>query len=200
MKRRDFLTKSTAAAGLASSTKLLVPLEAAQSAGPKSAQTAAKAPSAHQEIRSAEYLQRVRRDEFLPKPPAFRESSGSIKISPMPLAERIRRNVVPRHGFCSISPAGDALLISGNGAMSIETACDPYSEQIVFRHESLFTPHKRPFEAPKIAGIFPQVRQMLLDGKYHDAARLGYEEWHKTTIVRSGFGGGAGFSMHLEYT
>ena len=46
---------------------------------------------------------------------------------------------MPRRGFCSISPASDALLISGNGAMSIETACDPYSEQIVFRHESLFT-------------------------------------------------------------
>ena len=200
MKRRDFLTKGTAAAGLAGSTKLLKPLEAAQGAAPKPAQSAAKAPSAHQEIRSAEYLRRARQDKYLPKPPAFRESSGPIPVSPMPLAERIRRNVVPRRGFCSISPASDALLISGNGSMSIETACDPYSEQIVFRHESLFTPHKRPFEAPKIAGIFPQVRQMLLDGKYHDAARLGYEEWHKTTIAGGGFGGGgAGFSMHLEY-
>ncbi len=200
MKRRDFLTKGTAAAGLAGSTKLLNPLEAAQSAAPKPAQSAAKAPAAHEEIRSAEYLQRAKQDKYLPKPPAFRESSGPIPVSPMPLAERIRRNVVPRRGFCSISPASDALLISGNGSMSIETACDPYSEQIVFRHESLFTPHKRPFEAPKIAGIFPQVRQMLLDGKYHDAARLGYEEWHKTTIAGGGFGGGgAGFSMHLEY-
>ena len=200
MKRRDFLTKGTAAAGLAGSTKLLKPLEAAQGAAPKPAQSAAKAPSAHEEIRSADYLRRAKQDKYLPKPPAFRESSGPIPISPMPLAERIRRNVVPRRGFCSISPASDALLISGNGAMSIETACDPYSEQIVFRHESLFTPHKRPFEAPKIAGIFPQVRQMLLDGRYHDAARLGYEEWHKTTIAGGGFGGGsAGFSMHLEY-
>ncbi len=41
---------------------------------------------------------------------------------------------------------------------------------------------------------------MLLDGKYHDAARLGYEEWHKTTIAGGGFGGGGtGFSMLLEY-
>ena len=50
--------------------------------------------------------------------------------------------------------------------------CDPYSEQIIFRHESMFVPHK-PFEAPNIAGIFPQVRQMMLDGKYHEAAKLG---------------------------
>ena len=175
MKRRDFLSKGTVAAGLAGSTSLLKPLDAAQSAAPKPAQSSAKAPTTHKEIRSAEYLERVRKDELLPKPPALRESGGPIPLSPMPLAERIRRNVVPRHGFCSISPANDALLISGNGAMTIETACDPYSEQIVFRHENLFTPHKRPFEAPKIAGIFPQVRQMLLDGKYHDAARLGYE-------------------------
>ena len=200
MKRRDFLSKGTVAAGLAGSTSLLKPLDAAQSAAPKPAQSSAKAPTTHKEIRSAEYLEWVRKDELLPKPPALRESGWPIPLSPMPLAERIRRNVVPRHGFCSISPANDALLISGNGAMTVETACDPYSDQIVFRHENLFTPHKRPFEAPKIAGIFPQVRQMLLDGKYHDAARLGYEEWHKTTIAGGGFGGGGtGFSMLLEY-
>ena len=63
---------------------------------------------------------------------------------------------MPRRGFCSFTPGSDVLL-SGNGAMSIETACDPYSEQILFRHESLFTPHK-PSEAPNIAGIFPQVK------------------------------------------
>ena len=103
MKRRDFLTKGTAAAGLAGSTELLKPLEAAQSAAPKPAQSAAKAPSAHEEIRSADYLRRAKQDKYLPKPPAFRESSGPIPVSPMPLAERVRRNIVPRRGFCSIS-------------------------------------------------------------------------------------------------
>ena len=38
----------------------------------------------------------------------------------------------------------------------------------------------RPAEAPNIADIFPQVRQMLLDGKYHEAARFAYEKWHET--------------------
>ena len=192
MKRRDFLAKGTAVVGLAGSAELVPPLVADQSGASKR--------SAQEEIRSAEYLRRAKQDNFLPKPPASPESSGPVPISPMPLPERIRRNIVPRRGFCSLSPAADALLISGNGAMTIETACDPYSEQIVFRHESLFTPHRRPFEAPNIAGIFPRVRQLLLEGKYHDAARLGYEEWHKTTIVGGGFGGfGTGFSMHLEY-
>ena len=117
----------------------------------------------------------------------------------MPLAERVQRKIVPQRGFCSVSPATDALLISGNGAMSIDSACDPYTEQIAFRHESLFTPHKRPFEAPNIAAIFPKVRQMLLDGKYHDAARLGYDEWHKTAIAGGMRMGGGGFSMRVEY-
>ncbi len=187
MKRRDFLTKGTAVAGLVSSAKLVPPLMADQSGAPKPAPAAARAKVAQE-------------DKFLPKPPVVRESSGPVPVSPMPLAERIRRKIVPRRGFCSIAPASDALLISGNGAMSIEMSCDPYAEQVVFRHESLFTPRKRPFEAPKIANIFPQVRQMLLDGKYHDAARLGYEEWHKTTIAGGGFGaGGAGFSMRLDF-
>jgi len=201
VKRRDFLTKGTVAAGLASSTKLLPPLAAAQSSAPKPAQAAAKTSVAQEEIRSVEYLQRAKRDKFLPKPPAFRESDGpaGVPVSPMPLAERIRRKIVPRRGFCSIAPGSDALLISGNGPMNIEMPCDPYSEQILFRHESLFMPHRRPFEAPKIANIFPQVRQMLLDGKYHEAAKLGYDEWHKTSIGGGGFSAGAAFSMRLDF-
>jgi hypothetical protein len=195
LNRRGFIKKSAIAAGLAGSVE--TPPALAQSDG-RSQQTTGAPPA---DNRSADYLRRVRRDELLPKPPAIRDSSGTeVKISPMPLAVRVQRKIVPRRGFCSISPASDALLLSGNGAMSIDTACDPYSEQITFRHESLFTPHRRPFEAPKIASVFPQVRQMLLDGKYHEAARLGYDEWHKTAISGGmGMGGGAGFSMRVEY-
>ena len=122
-----------------------------------------------------------------------------MKISPMPLAERIKRKIVPRRGFCSITPAADALLISGNGPINIDMTCDPYSEQVVFRHESVFVPHK-PFEAPNIAGIFPQVRQMMLDGKYHEAAKFAYDEWHKSPMpAGGGFGGGPAFAMQLDF-
>jgi hypothetical protein len=78
--------------------------------------------------------------------------------------------------------------------------CHPYSEQITFRHESLFAPRK-PFAAPDIAGIFPQVRQMLLDGKYHEAAQFAHDEWHKTPSSPGGggFGGAPAFSMHLDF-
>jgi alpha-L-fucosidase 2 len=201
VRRREFLTQATVVAGLAGSTTLLDPLQAAQGPAPGTARTAANAPLARQEIRSAEYLRRARQEAFLPKPPVLTESvrPGDVLISPMPLGERIRRRIVPHRGICSITAASDALLLSGNGAMSIETACHPYSEQIVFRHESLFAPRKRPFEAPKIAGVFSQVRQMVLEGKYSEAARLGYEEWRKTPMPpgMGGFGG-VSFSMRIE--
>jgi alpha-L-fucosidase 2 len=118
----------------------------------------------------------------------------------MALAERIKRKIVPQRGFCSLSPDSGALL-SGNGAVNIELAGDPYNEQIPFRHEMLYVPRRRPAETPKVAQILPQVRQMLLDGKYHDAAQLAYQEWHKTTVQGGGMGGGGGggFSMRLEF-
>jgi hypothetical protein len=143
MRRRDFLTKGAVAAGLASSSRLLPSLKAGENSLQKPSQISGL---------SADYLRRVQRDEFLPKPPAFAESSRpvAVQITPMPLAERIKRNIVPRRGFCSVT-SGATLsegFISGNGAMNIEMMCDPYSEQILFHHESLMMPYKRPYEAP----------------------------------------------------
>jgi alpha-L-fucosidase 2 len=194
MNRRGFIKKSAVAAGLGGALTSKPAPGAPQQAPARSGARPA-------ENRSSDYLRRARQNGLLPKPPVYRDVSGpDVRISPMPLAERVQRKIVPQRGFCSVSPATDALLISGNGAMSIDSACDPYTEQIAFRHESLFTPHKRPFEAPNIAAIFPKVRQMLLDGKYHDAARLGYDEWHKTAIAGGmRMGGGGGFSMRVEY-
>ena len=165
MKRRDFLKTSAAAAGLVGSLKIAPMLAAAES----DPQTSTGAPPT--DNRPAEYLHRVQGDPFLPKPPA---PARSYPISPMPLAERVRRKIVPQRGFCSIAP-GDLVsesLTSGNGAMNIELMGDPYAEQILFHHESLLMPWKRPVEAPKVADIFPQVRQMVLDGKDREAMTL----------------------------
>jgi len=201
MKRREFLKQGTVVAGLASLPNLTVPSIAGQSRTQKPSRPQGQSEAAPEEIRSAQYLRRARADEYLPKPPVLKAShlpSGTA-VSPMPLAERIKRNIVPRRGFCSIAPASDALLISGNGRMTIDTSCDPYSEQIVFRHESVFVPHQ-PSAAPDIAGILPQVRQMLLEGKYHEAAKFAYEEWHKRPMPPGGgFGGGPAFSMQLDF-
>jgi alpha-L-fucosidase 2 len=206
MKRRDFLKKSTAAASLAGSLKLLQPLKANENSPQKPALTSSptlkSAGTVQEENRSSEYLSRVQKDELLPKPPVTVDSSraGAVQISPMSFAERIKRKIVPQRGFCSLAP-GNGALLSGNGAMSIELTCDPYTEQVPFRHELLYTPRRRPAEAPNIAEIFPQVRQMLLDGKYHEAAAFAYQKWREKPIQGGGMGmgGGGGFSMRLEF-
>jgi rRNA maturation protein Rpf1 len=69
--------------------------------------------------------------------------------------------------------------------MNIEVVCDPYSEQILFHHESLLVPWKRPLEAPMAAPVFPQVRQMVLDGKYQEAIELAFKEMNKGPIKQN---------------
>jgi alpha-L-fucosidase 2 len=66
--------------------------------------------------------------------------------------------------------------------MVIEVACDPYAEQVLFHHESLLMPWKRPFEAPNVAHVFPQVRQMVLEGKYQEAIEFAFKEMDKGPV------------------
>jgi hypothetical protein len=108
-------------------------------------------------------------------------------MAPMPLAERVRRKIVPRRGFCSIAPGNlvSECLISGNGAMNIELMGDPYSEQILFHHESLLMPWQHPLEAPNVADIFPQVRQMVLDGKHAEAMSLAVQRMNESPIKQN---------------
>ena len=197
MQRRDFLKKSTMVAGLASSS-LILPALGEETASQKSSRDSG--PAAAEEIRSPEFLRRQRAEKYLPKPPVIRELKGAagVSISPMPLAERLRRGIVPRRGFCSIAPASDALLISGNGHMNIELLCDPYAEEVLFHHESLLTPIRRPYEAPNIADIFPQVRQMVLDRKYREAGELAYWTWHQRGAPAGHFTLPA-FMMRLDF-
>ena len=164
MKRRDFIKTSAVAAGLAGCIKISPQLIAAGTDSSKNGATST-------DNRPAEYLRRVQGDRFLPPQPVL---GRPYQISPMLLAERIRRKIVPRRGFCSIAPGGSVseAFISGNGAMNIELPGDPYSEQVLFHHESLLMPWKRPLEAPHTADIFPQLRQMVLDGKHAQALAL----------------------------
>jgi len=186
MKRRDFLTKGPLAVGLASSPGLLKTLLASETGSTESTKTSQETAKAPEEIRSPEYLRRAKDEQFPPKMPAFAASylSADVNVSPMLLEERLRRGIVPRRGFCSTIPGTTVSegLTSGNGHMNIEVTCDPYSEQILFHHESLLMPWKRPFEAPNVADIFPQVRQMVLDGKYQDAIEFAFKEMEKGPI------------------
>ena len=204
MKRRNFVKKTVIAAGAVSTATMFTPLitkgmgikNTSRIPGKLSSRTKTKRVDVH----TIKYRRRVQDDKLLPKLPEVADSSrpGEIQISPMPLSERRKRNVVPRRGFCSCSPGGEGL-IAGNGAVNIEMIGNPYNERISFSHESLFTPRAKSFQAPKIANVFQQVRQMIMDGKYSDAAMLGYNEWHKTTMPRrGGMFGGTRFSMLLE--
>lgn len=104
MRRRDFLKKGTVAVELASSPNLFPPLTASESSPQKpsqlSGQNSGQTGAVQNEIRSADYLRRVQGDEFLPKPPVLAESyrSAALQISPMLLAERVKRKIVPRRG------------------------------------------------------------------------------------------------------
>jgi hypothetical protein len=177
MKRRDFLKTGAVAVGAVGSLKISPVLAAAETG---SANTGAP-PS---DNRPAEYLRRVQGDRFLPKPPA---PARAYPISPMRLAERVRRKIVPQRGFCSIAP-GDIVseaLTSGNGAMNIELMGDPYSEQILFHHENLLMPWEKRLEAPKVADLFPQVRQMVLEGKHVEALSLALERMNEGPIKQN---------------
>jgi alpha-L-fucosidase 2 len=174
MKRRKFIKTSAAVAGLVGSLEISPLLAATEEESPKTG-----APL--KDNRPAEYLNRVQGDPFLPKPPA---AGRSYPIPPMPLEERVRRKIVPQRGFCSIAPGVlvSEAFTSGNGAMNIELMGDPYSEQILFHHESLLMPWKRPLEAPNVADIFPQVRQMALDGKNKEAIAFALQHMNEGPI------------------
>ena len=176
MKRRKFLKNSAVAAGLVSIPGTFIPLTSCKRASRRSSGIYGTVTN---DIRSTSYLQKLKSEKILPKPSillgAFNTSSA-VNVSPMPLAERIRQKIVPQRGFCSLAPGGYAL-ISGNGAVSIELTGNPYTERIPFNHESLFAPRNKSLETSKIANVFPKVRQMMLDGKYHEAILLDNKEW-----------------------
>ena len=209
MKRRIFLKKTAIAATAAGSLNLFFPMITSGMSSKKlsriSNRFSGQLRAAQQEIRSAGYLRRVRADKYLPAPPVFVESyqQAAVQVLPMPLKERLRRNIVPQHGFCSIAPGKTVNegLTSGNGAMNIEMTCDPYSEQILFHHESLLMPWRRPIEAPNAAGIFPQVRQMVMDGKYKEAVEFAFSEMEKGPIKLNTFGHLTipAFQMRLDF-
>ncbi len=205
MKRRDFLQKGTLVAGFAGSQTLLAPLLADEKKTAKPASPKPQTTATAKEVRTAEYLKRTRVQKYPPKLPAMKESetADSISVSPMPLTERLKRNLVPRMGFCSLEPGKTVSdgVTSGNGHMSIEVMCDPYAEQVLFHHESLLMPWKRPFESPKAAAVFAQVRQMVLGGKYQEAIELAFLEMNKGPVKQNTFPHPTvpAFMMHLDF-
>ncbi|HTY00526.1 MAG TPA: glycoside hydrolase N-terminal domain-containing protein [Bacteroidota bacterium] len=209
MRRRTFLKNTAIAAGATGALKVLIPFTASGMSAQKTSQSvdqrSGAGGAAPKEIRSAEYLRRVKAEKDVPGPPVFAESrlSPPVRVSPMSLGDRLARNIIPRHGFCSIAPGATLSegLTSGNGAMNIELTGDPYAEQVLFHHESLLMPWRRPLEAPKVADIFTQVRQMVLDGKYKEAVEFAFREMDKGPIKLNTFGHPTipAFLMRLDF-
>jgi len=177
MKRRDFIKRSAVAAGVAGTFNFLPPLRAADSDSPTPVEPA----GTPADNRSADYLAHGRAERFLPQPPG---APQKYPVSPMPLAERLRRKIVPRRGFCSLAPGNlvSESLITGNGAMNLEISGDPYAEQILFHHESLLLPWHRPLEAPKVADLFPQIREMVLAGRHSEAMTMAAQRMNEGPV------------------
>jgi len=111
-------------------------------------------------------------DSFLPKAPVSISSyTAATTIPAMPLAERIKRGIVPKRGIVSTGVDGGTLL-SGDGKMMVELPGNPLAEEVIFHHERLLRPLVVPPEAPKIAAVLPEVRQLILAGRYRDALEL----------------------------
>jgi hypothetical protein len=174
MKRRNFVKTSVATAGLFGSMEVLPSFTTVEKESQKKGEPLT-------DNRPAEYLKRVQKGASLPKSP---EPGRPYPINPMPLEDRISRKIVPRKGFCSITPGTQVreALTSGNGTMNIELMGDPCSEQILFHHEDLLMPWKRPLAAPDTASIFSQVRQLLLDGKTSEARELAIKQMNEGDI------------------
>ena len=95
------------------------------------------------------------------------------KYQPMSLEKR--RTQLPHRSVCSLCPARrvDDALTTGNGRQRISVMGDPYEEELSFTHELIFEPKwaKTP-EPPDFTGIMPQLRQLLLEGKFEEAGDL----------------------------
>jgi alpha-L-fucosidase 2 len=125
------------------------------------------------------------------------------RVTPMPLAERIRLAAVPKRGMCSTIPASNADngLISGDGKMWVQVYGDPFAEQIVFDQENLLQPWKgKPLEAPKIASVLPEVRKLLLEGEYKKALDLSLStaEQGATKPGTANLSPHPAFDMHID--
>ena len=202
MRRRDFIKTSAVAAGSGEFSE--VGSRRFWRAGTLHPSHWGKREQPPEDNRSAEYLQAFsQEDKFLPKPPAVAEADRGRRKNLADAAggtDQAEDCAAPGH-LQDLAP-GNGALLSGNGAVSIELAGDPYTEQIPFRHESMYAPRRRPVEAPKVADILPQVRQMLLEGKYHMRRNSPIKgNGTKAPRYRAEWEGGAGgrFTMRLEF-
>lgn len=99
-----------------------------------------------------------------------------MNVEPMSLDKR--RRIVPCCGMSSLEPADrwEDALVTGNGKMGALVFGNPINERLVFNHERFNLPQwHNPPEPPDIAHIIPQVKELMLEGKYAEAYQLSIE-------------------------
>jgi hypothetical protein len=84
---------------------------------------------------------------------------------------------VPERGFVSIRPAKnwEEGLITGNGTIGINALSRPLDERIIFTHERLFMPMGKPVVPPDQSASLPEIRRLIDEGKYKEAAHLQFK-------------------------
>ncbi len=96
-----------------------------------------------------------------------------VKYQPMPLEARAA--LLPQRNVCSLVPGKSLadVLYTGNGRQRLDVLGDPYEDKISFTQEMLYEPvwDKAP-EPPDLTGVLPEVRRLLREGKFVEAADL----------------------------
>lgn len=80
----------------------------------------------------------------------------------------------PEHGFVSRLAASkwEESMITGNGTMGALVLGNPLDERIILSHEKLFMPEYRPYEAPPLHEYLDKIRELTLNGRGEEAAKL----------------------------
>ncbi|MFW5754475.1 MAG: glycoside hydrolase N-terminal domain-containing protein, partial [Marinilabiliaceae bacterium] len=84
----------------------------------------------------------------------------------------------PEQGFVSWKPAPewqDALL-SGNGTMGTMVFGDPHEETLIVNHALHYLPNWTPQEPIDQASRLDEIRALLSEGRYHEAAKIPVEQ------------------------
>ncbi len=91
---------------------------------------------------------------------------------------------VPERGLFSLTPAErwEEALLCGNGTMGALAMSQPFAETLVLTHERLFVPLRQPRPPVDTAGELREIRRLIREGKYKDAA-----EYVNTLKVRQGY-------------
>ena len=87
-------------------------------------------------------------------------------------AQRVKPDPYPERGFVSLKPAThwEQALVSGNGKYGALVFGQPLDETIILNHARLFMPVNEPLSPVNTGEHLTEIRQMLSDGKYQEAA------------------------------